>query len=255
MKIVFIGAGNLATSLAMSLKKNGFEISQVYSRTKRSAVALANLTGSEFTNSVKNIRKDGNLYITALSDNAIIPVLDRLTFTPALLVHTSGSTDMNVLKKYAEKFGVIYPVQTFKKNKITGLHDTPFCIEAGDRDTEKKLAALVRKISCNVRVTTSGQRLKIHLAAVFACNFTNHMFTVADNILKEENISFTILKPLIEETMDNAYLFSPVNAQTGPAVRNDRLILDKHKEMLGKNTLPEKIYRFVSKSILNSKHE
>lgn len=252
MKIVFIGAGNLATNLCIALKNSGCSIIQIYSRTKKSAKILAKHTKSDFTNSVEDIKIDADIYIISVSDKAMVSTLNKLKFSPSLLVHTSGSTDMKILKKYTSNFGVIYPLQTLNKNKIINLKNVPICIEGCNKNIEEILEEIAKRISDNVQIYTSAQRAKIHLAAVFASNFTNHMYAIANGILQSEKINFAILKSLIEETKNNAFLIGPVAAQTGPANRNDKIIMNKQKEMLSENPLIEKIYSFVSKSIAES---
>lgn len=249
MKIVFIGAGNLATNLSVALHNSGFTIEQIYSRTLKSAKTLANKFNSKFTNKISEIHTNADLYIISVTDDALIATLKQFKFTPGLLVHTSGSIQMNLLKLFAKNYGVIYPLQTFTKTIISDFKIIPLCIEANNKKTEKKLIEISEKISEKIHLFNSDQRTKIHLAAVFACNFSNHMYAIAAEILQKESISFEILKPLIKETLSNALKTAPKNAQTGPAKRNDIKIMKKHKEMLSDNPLFKKIYSFVSESI------
>lgn len=253
MKVVFIGAGNLATNLSLALKKAGFTIVQIYSRTAKSSEILAKKTNASFTNNIKKIQPDADLYIASITDDILSETLQKLTFTPTLLVHTSGSLPMNLLKNISTDYGVIYPLQTFTKNKISDFKKIPICIEANNKVIEKKLIKISGKISTQVHVFNSEQRGKIHLAAVFACNFTNHMYAVANEILKKEPLSFDLLIPLLKETLFNALESSPFDAQTGPAIRNDIKIMAKHNEMLSDYPLFKKIYSFVSESIYRSK--
>lgn len=253
MNVVIIGAGNLATNLSFALRNAGFNIVQVYSRTYQSAELLANKLSASFTNNIKEIEPHADLYIASLSDDSLLDIIQQVNFSPSLLVHTSGSLPMDLLKKYAKDYGVIYPLQTFTKNKISDFKTIPICIEANNKDTEKKLIEISNKISTQIHLFNSDQRSKIHLAAVFACNFTNHMYTIAEEILQKENVSLDILKPLLKETLSNALISSPLKAQTGPAMRNDIKIMTKHKEMLTYNPLFEKIYSFVSESIYKNK--
>ncbi|MBI5218607.1 MAG: DUF2520 domain-containing protein [Bacteroidia bacterium] len=254
-KIVFLGAGNVATNLALAFKDKSFDIVQIFSRTEKSASGLAKKTGSSFTIKASNIIKDADVYIIALSDNVLDSVLRDAGFSNQLLVHTSGSLSMDVLKKYSSKYGVFYPLQTFSKSQPVDLNNVPVCIEGSDKNVEAVLSGLAKCISGAVHTIDSETRSHIHLAAVFACNFSNHMYSVAEDILIKKNMSFDILKPLIEETARKITLQNPREAQTGPAVRDDKNIMEKHLKMLWGAPLYENIYRFVSESILKSRNQ
>ena len=162
---------------------------------------------------------------------------------------------MNVFENRFENYGVFYPLQTFSKFRDIDFSTVPICIEANNKKLEKILVNLAKYISNSVHLVDSEKRKMLHLSAVFACNFVNHMYSVATEILNQSDIPFDLLKPLIVETMQKAIDFDPQNAQTGPAVRNDQNIMLKHIELLKDNPEFEKIYRFVSESIykLNQK--
>ena len=253
MKIVIIGAGNLATNLGYALTNSGFNIIQIYSRTKKSAELLAKKLNTTGTDNIKQINSDADLYIISIPDDSLSDVLTQLTFSPKILIHTSGSLPLAMLKNYAKNIGVIYPLQTFIKNKISEFGKIPLCIEANNKRTEKTLIKISEQLSSSIYLYNSEQRSVIHLAAVFSCNFTNHMYSIAENILSKESIPLKILQPLLTNTLSNAFANSPAKNQTGPAIRNDLKIMAKHKEMLKENPIFEKIYSFVSESIYKHK--
>lgn len=249
-KIVFIGSGNLATNLAPELLRIGHHIIQVYSRTIENAKALADQVGAEAVNSPNMVSDSADWYIVALSDKIYDDVLPEISFKEsALLTHVAGSQPMDALASYADRIGVFYPLQTFSKSRKVDFSHIPFCIEAEDEDDEKFLIEEASKISSDVRTVDSEQRRHLHLAAVFACNFVNHFYALAEEICERENISFDILRPLIEETAAKALVHQPSKVQTGPAVRFDRNVIDKHLEMLDNNPDLHNLYLAVSESI------
>lgn len=246
-EIVFIGAGNLATQLALELQKSGLLIKQIYSRTDKSACQLANLLNVAYTSNIKNI-VSADLYIFAVSDSVIKTLSEQINCEKAIFVHTAGSVDMSVFSAKRE-YGVFYPLQTFSKQRHLDFSSIPICIEAGSKNVEERLISLAKKISSKVELISSSQRKQIHLAAVFVCNFTNHMYTIGANLLESNNMSFELLKPLIYETASKIKELSPKDAQTGPAMRSDEKTINKHQDMLYDKVCLQKIYRFVSESI------
>lgn len=249
-RIVLIGAGNVATCLGKALKAAGHSIAQVYSRTERSAQALAQELNSPFTTSLNELSA-ADLYIIAVKDDALPDIASEIR-VKGIIVHTCGSIDMQVLKDCSKSFGVLYPLQTFSKSKEVDFSKVPFCIEASSDTARKIIENAARSISGNIHRVNSEQRRVLHLSAVFACNFTNHMFTIAEDILKKENIPFSILLPLIEETVDKVKNNSPREMQTGPAKRNDTEIMKKHLEMLSGDEKAQELYRLISAKIANS---
>ncbi len=247
--VVLIGAGRVATQLGLTFVRHQIPVLQVYSRTAASAAALSKTTGSDFTNDLSNLNQQADLYIISVADDSISQIVNQLNLENKTVVHTSGSVPLEILAPVSSSYGVFYPLNTFSKEKNIDLSDTPFCIEASDPATEHKLLQLARLISNDVRLINSQQRAVIHLAAVFACNFTNFMMINADEILRNQGISHDILLPLINETISKLSNISPKEAQTGPALRNDREIIKKHLEML--NNDPEKriLYQLISEQI------
>jgi len=247
--IVIIGAGNLAYHLAPALKNAGHTIIQVYSRTKESAALLAKNTEATHTTDLKSIDKNADIYFFTLPDHALSVVVKESALKNKLLVTTSGSASTDVFKPFTSLYGVFYPLQTFSKDRPVNFTEVPVFIESANRKTETALFNLGMQISSKVTIITTEQRSILHLAAVFAGNFSNHMYVIAGMILKADNMSFDYLKPLISETASKILQLAPEKAQTGPAKRKDTEILKKHLKLL--SGLPEfqKIYSFVSESI------
>ncbi len=248
-RFVFIGAGNLATRLSIVLKKKGFSIEQVYSRSEKSAKSLAEKLQSKYTIAVQNIFTDVDIYFVALKDSAFEEILPQINFENKLLVHCSGSMTLSSLEKYSENIGVFYPLQTFSKNRKVDFAEIPVFIEANSPDNEKKLIQIAEKISDNVTVLNSEKRLNLHISAVFACNFVNHFYAIAAEVLKSNEIPFEVLKPLIMETALKVQELEPALAQTGPAVRFDENVISKHLEALRPFPEFQKLYEIVSESI------
>jgi predicted short-subunit dehydrogenase-like oxidoreductase (DUF2520 family) len=254
--IVLIGSGNVATQLGLALLEAGYNILQVYSRTKKSANKLATLLKATATDSVEKINTIADIYIIAVKDDAIANVTNQLKLKDKITVHTSGSIDMKILKNTSKNYGVFYPLQTFSKNKKTDFKNIPICLEGSNTDTLKVLRSLADSISNNVQKVNSEQRKQIHLAAVFACNFTNHFYTIAENILHEQKLSFDILKPLIIETADKIKENSPSRMQTGPAIRKDKRVIQTHMIQTHMKLLRSKklkqLYKLISENIIDS---
>ena len=247
--IVLIGAGNVATQLAFALEHAGLQIVQVYSRTTTSAEKLAGELYTEFITDLSALKPDADLYILSLTDDATVQAVQNINLQNKLVVHTSGSLDMEILSTVSENYGVFYPLQTFSKNRKAIFKNIPICLEANSDSNMKLLIKLAGKISGDVREVNSTQRHKIHLAAVFACNFPNFMYTIAEKILEGSGLDFDILKPLITETAAKVQLIKPVEAQTGPAIRKDNKIMDVHLQIL--NNYPEykELYKLISLEI------
>lgn len=252
LNFVFLGAGNLATQLSLACKNAGFNILQVFSRTEASAKSLAQKLNTIYTTSVRDINPDADIYIVAIKDSAFDDVLPHVNFEGKLLVHCSGSMPLSVLKKYSENYGVFYPLQTFSVDRNVLFWEIPVFIEANSKKNEATLLKIARKISGSVSVLNSHKRMYLHISAVFACNFVNYFYTVASGILKENDIPFNALKPLIMETAQKVQEMAPENAQTGPAVRFDENIISRHLEALENFPEYQAFYESISKSIFEN---
>ena len=249
MKIVLIGAGNVATHLAQALKSRGEEILQIYSQDLNHAKFLADGIPCEPVNDWKLLKTNADLYIIAVKDDAIESIADQLKTVNGLVVHTSGTTDIQVLSSKVKHPGVLYPLQTFSKSKAISFEDIPLCIEAANEADLSILQSLASKLSQKVYHLGGDQRKVLHLSAVFACNFTNHLYALAHQLLQVNHLDFEIIRPLIKETADKVMMNLPENVQTGPAVRVDETTLNKHLSKL--NHMPElqHIYQTLSDSI------
>jgi predicted short-subunit dehydrogenase-like oxidoreductase (DUF2520 family) len=246
-KIVLIGAGNVATHLGQALGVH-YSIVQVVSRNIESCKALADKLGCASTSILGELNHEADIYIISVSDDAIADVASELNLPTKIVVHTSGSVSLQTLATASENTGVFYPLQTFSKAKAIDFAQIPICIEASNSETKTVIEQLARSISNSVQYIDSEQRKTIHLAAIFACNFSNHFYGIAETLLKEKNIPFDILKPLIVETANKIKENSPRAMQTGPAIRGDYSTINKHLEML-ENAEYKMLYELLSKSI------
>ena len=247
-KVVFIGAGNLATQLGKALYTAGNEIVQVFSRNIDHARQLARQLESSAIDDIRQIELSADCYIFALKDDVLPAIAAQMPTTDGVWIHTAGSLPVSVLSEYKEDVGVLYPLQTFSKSRNVSFSDIPIFIEANNSATQQLIESLARSISEEVHVLSGEKRKYLHLAAVFACNFTNHFYTLAEEILQKEHIPFDVLKPLIRETADKVMERSPREAQTGPAVRFDEKVMQRQVELLSNDTL-RKLYWMVSNSI------
>ena len=251
MKIVLLGSGNVATHLGRSFKMAGQDIVQVYSRDPQNAHQLADSLGADTVENLSDITKNADLYIIAVKDDAIRRVALALSLSDQLVIHTSGSTDLNVLDGVSERTGVFYPLQTFSKLKAIDFRQIPITIEGNSEEVTSTLRGIADRLSEKVIELNSIQRQTLHTAAVFACNFTNHMYTLAAELLKTQNLDFDLLRPLIAETAFKIQLNDPADMQTGPAVREDFNTLDKQKELLAHDASVLELFEKISQSIIN----
>jgi len=244
ISIVIIGAGNVATHLFKSLENSeNFRVIQVYNRTKEH---LNFFNDKVDTTSSLNDLKEAEIYILALKDDVIEAVANSLPHNKALTLHTSGATSLDALKGL-ERRGVLYPLQTFSKNKEVDFTEVPICIEANNPKDEDLLEQLSLEISKKVYRIDSSQRQNLHVAAVFVSNFANYMYTVGEDICKVNDIPFEILHPLMIETAEKATKIGPFAAQTGPAKRNDLEVINRHHTLLTEKQ--QEIYKILTKSI------
>lgn len=280
MKTIFIGAGNVAWHLAILFSNSKIEdlqITHIWSRSKHNAEELKQKINSSIEvsyslNQLDFSKTDADLAILSIADGAFESVLSKLILPKGcILAHTSGSQPMEILKlanqnivgEKIEKIGVFYPLQTFSKAKEVDFSSIPFCIEANDKENDKannkeieeKLTNLAKQFSKKVFQVSSKDRSILHVAAVFACNFSNYLWTISEQILEEKNLPFDMLKPLLDETLKKALEINPSNAQTGPAIRNDEKVIEKHLEMIEEMDLSDsnphfsQIYKLMTESI------
>ena len=247
MKIVIIGSGNLATQLSLALQEAGKDIVQVYSRSEEHARTLAEKIGCDFTTDVEDINRQADIYIVSIKDDAISEMAATLAGV-SMILHTAGSIPMDVFSGHAQHYGVLYPMQTFSKNRQVDFREIPCFIEASDEATLTAVRSLAESISSHVVDCDSERRKKMHLAAVLACNLANHCYRLAERVVEAEHIDFRLFQPLIMETARKVATMSPRNAQTGPMVRYDQRVMDMQIQMLPDERTRD-IYRLMADSI------
>lgn len=244
MVISFVGAGNLATHLAQALKAQGHQIAGVWSRTEPSVRALAEQIQCPWTTDITCLETDVDIVFFCVKDSCLEELAGKV-HTSALCVHTAGSMPLEVLPQ--EHRGVLYPMQTFSKQRQVDFKQIPIFLEAEGEQEKRVLWQLADSLSSNVSFLTSQQRRTLHLAAVFACNFTNRCFDIAAELLEAQGLSFQNMLPLIDETVNKIHSLSPLQAQTGPAIRWDENVMQKHLDQL--EGINQEIYRLMSLSI------
>ena len=247
--ISFIGAGNVATHLAQAFHSAGFSIGGIYSRRHASALALAQKVGGMACTEISGVLQGSQLVVVAVPDHAFSMLIDSLAPGDVTIVHTCGTLEMNVFSGKATHFGVLYPLQTFSQSIDVELKNVPFCIEASDKETLKRLRQVASSVSGHVAEIDSDRRKILHLAAVFACNFSNEMFAIAGDILKDADLPFSLLHPLILETARKATIDQPWNVQTGPARRSDIATIKTHEAMLINMAAYKEIYSMLSNAV------
>lgn len=271
MKIVLIGAGNLATHLGKALHAAGHDMVQVFSRTMQSAETLASLLDAEPLTDIAQVRDDADVYIFSVKDSALVQLVAQLCRHEAdglvedgavnalrkakkgeherVFLHTAGSMPMSVFKGMAQHYGVLYPMQTFSKQREVDFSIIPCFVEANDELAQKQIEGLAREISGRVYQLSSEDRKYLHLSAVFACNFANHCYAISQELLEEHGIPFDVMLPLINETAAKVHEMKPKDAQTGPAVRYDENVIGKQSKLLENHPHFKKVYDSMSKSI------
>ena len=248
IKIVIIGSGNVAHHLIEAFAKSKkVEVTQVFSRQKEAVTPL--LDSTKITSTYTDLA-EADLYIIAVSDDAISKVSSQLPFENSLVVHTSGSVSLDALDKKNRK-GSFYPLQTFSKNKAVDFSQIPICLESENETDFELLEKVAQSISSTVFKINSEQRKSLHVSAVFVNNFVNHLYQMGNEICEVNKVPFEILKPLILETANKVMSLSPKEAQTGPAIRNDKQTIASHLAfLLDENQ--KNIYKTLTQSIQNN---
>lgn len=244
IEVVIFGAGNVATHLYQSFSKlKQVDVIQVFNRNPDHLDFVEE--SSKKVSKIADIKK-ADLYLLAVKDEVIEELSARLTDQNALIVHTSGSEPMSIFSNF-RNYGVFYPLQTFSKNKYVDFSEIPICLEANSDKNLDFLRNLATMLSEKIYEVDSDQRKALHVAAVFVNNFSNHLFALAADYCKENDLPFDILKPLIKETVDKLETLDPYSAQTGPALRNDQKTISAHLSMLNKDQ--QNIYTILTESI------
>lgn len=231
MEIVIIGTGNAATILGRKLKAAGHTIVQVFGRNASAASELAYILEAESASYWSVVHRNADLYLIAVADSAIEEVTRELRLPGKLVVHTAASVSKDVLQPISDRYGILYPLQSLQKD-TDHLPETPLLIDAGDAETLRWLELLAGSLSAQVMPADDALRGKLHLAAVFCNNFTNHLYVLAEAYCRQEGIDFNLLKPLIRETAERLESLPPQKAQTGPALRRDGPTLERHRQLL-----------------------
>lgn len=247
---VIIGAGNVATHLAGRITELGGSILQIYSKSIQHAEILASAMNSNATTSLNNITQNADLYVICTPDASISNISTMLKLGEKPVVHTSGSVGLTEIKPISSNTGVLYPLQTFSKNKKTAFEGIPIFVEANNDLFINQLIEFGNRLSGKCIFLDSEHRLKLHLAAVFANNFTNYMLTQAYEILRNEHLPFSFLFPLISETLNKAIELNPDQSQTGPAIRGDKVIIGKHLNLLNSDVEKFRIYEVLSELLM-----
>lgn len=252
-EITIIGSGNVATHLALAFKKNVTDSMHIHGRTESSVKQLADQVQATYSTDYNDIQYNSQLYVISVSDDAVKDIVNNPILKEKLdnnlVVHTAGSIHMDLLSSLSDNIGVFYPLQTFSKFRSVDFKKIPVCLEANSGFSYDKLSKYALQISDNVRRISSEQRQYLHLAAVFANNFSNRMFALAEEILKEHQVEFEILMPLLNETIHKIQKSKPSNVQTGPAKRNDMKIIEKHLKLLEDNKELKELYLLISQNI------
>ena len=245
IKIIILGAGNVGTHLFRNLNSSKkAKVVQWYNRSLDSINKYKKEVA--VTNQIKDL-KEADVYLLALSDDVIPEMAKQLKDLKGIIAHTAGSVPMSILNE-SNNYGVFYPLQTFSKNRDTDFKNIPICIEASNESSYQTLFELASTLGNNINKINSEQRLGLHTAAVFVNNFTNHLYQLGDKICKEQNISFSLLQPLIKETAAKIESMTPKDAQTGPALRKDNSTLQKHQDQLSNPDI-KNLYLYLTESI------
>jgi predicted short-subunit dehydrogenase-like oxidoreductase (DUF2520 family) len=253
MDIVIIGSGNVASVLGRKFKAAGHNILQIVSRNASAASKLAYEWDTESSNYLIMINKHADVYIIAVSDDAIAVVTKEMRLPGKIVAHTAASIPKEALKHVTEHYGVFYPLQSLRK-EMTILPDIPVFIDGSDDITKSKLETLARSIAKeNVVQAGDDARMKLHVAAVLVSNFPNYLYALAEDYCKKEGLDFKQLLPLIQETALRIKDISPKQVQTGPAIRQDKETIQKHIELLKDHPQLKNIYLLLTESIQQSK--
>lgn len=249
--VVILGSGNVASTLAPVLDSAGYNVRQVFSHTFRNAQKLAAmLPQAVAVDSYDSIVRDAAFYVVSLTDTSIATAAEAMENTGGLWVHTSGGVPASVLSPASTEYGVLYPLQTFSKGRTINFSEVPLFIEGNSPETFAKIKSIAERISNYVSEADSAKRLRLHAAAVFACNFVNYLWSNADAILTAGGESLEVLYPLIKETLAKAMAISPYAAQTGPARRGDTAVTDRHATVM--TPRQEKLYRIIAGEIADT---
>lgn len=251
MRVVIIGAGNVATVFGRLIIKANHEVIQVVSRSIGNARLLANELGCAFADNPKILDTTADVYVVAMADAALNDIKESYFLGDKLIVHTAGSVSKDILKLVSIRYGVMYPLQSLRKENRGGQQDIPLLIDGNTPEVTNLVEQFALTLSSTVAIVDDEQRMKLHVAAVIVSNFTNHLYSLAADYCNKESLDFKMLQPLIEETANRLRYHLPVEMQTGPAIRKDITTLDKHLRILMQHPELKKVYLRMTDSIMN----
>jgi predicted short-subunit dehydrogenase-like oxidoreductase (DUF2520 family) len=226
---------------------------QVISRNAEHAAALAKGLNCGYTSSFEPMNKGADIYVLAVSDKALPEISNEISFGKKLVVHTAGSVSKDVLNKASKNYGVLYPLQSLRKENVS-IAEIPLLVDGNTEDSLTLVYDFAKTISAEVKIVHDEERSKLHAGAIIVNNFPNYLYALTEDYCKKENIDFRLLLPLIGETANRLYFFSPAEMQTGPAVRNDAETIKKHLELLEQYPALKKIYELITESIIANKN-
>lgn len=245
--ISFIGSGNVAWHLAQAFSASGFEVMEIFGRSKKGTQALAALCKAIPKSLSDGIDTKADVLLLCVPDQVISNLVPQLSHLKSVLIHTAGTLDLEEIR-HPSGYGVFYPLQTFTRGFEIHLEQVPILIEASDKRVMGMLEHLGNSLSCKVEVCSSERRKRIHLAAVWASNYSNHMMEIASGILREQDIPFHFIHELLGETLRKAMILGTEKAQTGPALRRDEKVIQAHLELLRDDKL-KALYALIAASV------
>jgi len=252
-EIVIIGAGNVAANMAAAFRNSGKKILGVFSRNPEKARKLAEMVDAPYTDQLDKLPRKADLFLIAVNDNAIDEVAGKLSDVSGIVVHTSGSVGISVFDNNISDYGVLYPLMHLSKEILMDFAQIPLCIEANTPLNYAALHELACSVSHSVYPVTSAERKILHLSAVFASNFSNLNYIISEEILKKNNLSFNMLRPIIVETATKVLRNAPSELQTGPAVREDYQVIGEHEKLLADFPQYQKMYKLLTEIIIQKK--
>lgn len=248
-KITFVGSGNVAWHLTKAFDLAGHQIHQIISRNETTGKELAKKYAAFFDTKLENVFEESDFVFLTIPDKEIETAIQKIKATSPVFIHCAGSCSLSSIADFKKYSGVFYPLQTFTKERNINFFEVPVFVEASDQTTLQKIWDLADSISNTIKHLDSEKRHYLHLAAVIANNFTNHLLAQAENVMAMQQLPLEWLKPLVDETIKKAFELGPQNSQTGPAIRHDETTLQKHLEMLGKNPGLKELYEVISMNI------
>jgi predicted short-subunit dehydrogenase-like oxidoreductase (DUF2520 family) len=249
MQVTIIGTGNVATVLGKLIFANKHSIHQVYGRNINAAKVLANQLNAKAIDNLEELNNDADIYIVAVSDKSIETVCNQINLKDKMVLHTAGSVGIDILKNVSNKYGVLYPIQSLRK-AMDITTPIPFLVDGNNEETKLTIENFAKTLSNKVEIGKDDKRLKLHTAAVFACNFVNFMYLQSANFCEANSIDFSLLQALIEETATRLRTHHPKDVFTGPAVRKDISTIEKHLNQLSSNPTAQQLYRQISEMIM-----